>query len=92
MIDDSGEKKINERLEQLENRVRDLETIINCSAPHKPGRKSKLTQQQKLEIIEKRSRGETCERLADEYDVSKSTISSICNQHPKKEISIPVQF
>lgn len=77
-MEDHNLQSILKQLAQLEKRVHDLETIINGSSKRKPGRKSKLSPEQKFSIIEKHKQGFSYSVLASEYHVSRSTICNIC--------------
>lgn len=74
-------QSIRAQLDMLEKRVHDLESIINGSSKRKPGRKSKLSHEQKEELIRKHEQGLSYSALADEYHVSRSTICNICRGH-----------
>lgn len=76
---------IREQIKLLENRITRLETLIDGSAKGKPGRKSKLSLEQKNEIIQKHDKEKTSYSvLAEEYQVSKTTISNICRGYEKQ--------
>lgn len=80
-MEDYDLQSILKQLARLEKRVHDLETIINGSSKRKPGRKSKLSPEQKLSIIERHEQGLSYSVLASEYNVSRSTICNICRGH-----------
>lgn len=72
-----------QRLRDLEKRVQILESIINGTSKHKPGRAPILTANLKSEIISKHENGISYSSLALEYGVSKTTICNICNFNKK---------
>lgn len=86
-MEDHDLQSILKQLAQLEKRVHDLETIINGSSKRKPGRKSKLSPEQKFSIIKKHEQGFSYSVLASEYHVSRSTICNICRGHDTLIIS-----
>ena len=79
-------KAMQEQINSLEDRVRRLENILNGSTNKKPGRKEKLTLEQKNQIIYKHSLGVSYSVLTKEYNVSKGTISKICKGHDDNNI------
>lgn len=87
-------EELREQVKSLEKRVEMLEAVLNGRAPHKPGRKPKLSVSQKDEIIRKHTAGSSYSKLAVEYSVGRTTICNICNGYGKKaaedKIIIPV--
>lgn len=80
------------RIQDLEKRVQILESIINGTDRHKPGKKPLLSADSKSEIIRKHDAGSSYSCLAAEYGVSKTTIYNICNSDKgKPNFIIPVQ-
>ncbi len=81
MMDNNELQSLQKKIAELEKRIQFLEAQINGSSNRKPGRKSKLSLKQKTEIIEKHEKNISYSILAEEYNVSKSTISNICHGH-----------
>ena len=79
MTEQNELKTMQEQITALEDRIRRLENIIEGSTNKKPGRKSKLSLEQKNEIINKHKQGIPYSALTKEYSVSKGTISGICH-------------
>lgn len=77
------DNKYEQRLQDLERRVQILESIINGTDRHKPGRVPILTTDLKSEIVAKHENGSSYSNLALEYGVSKTTIYNICNFNKK---------
>lgn len=74
-------QSIRKQMAELEERISRLESLIDGSSNRKPGRKSKLSSAQKNEIIRKHEEGSSYSILAEEYQVSRSTICNICRGH-----------
>ena len=80
------------RIQDLERRVQVLESIINGTSRHKPGRTPSLSADEKAEVIRKNIAGSSYFCLAKEYGVSKTTIFNICRSYKEKnKFTIPVQ-
>lgn len=86
--------KLKEQVKSLEKRVELLETVLNGEVSQKPGRKPKMSILQKNEIIKKHAAGSSYSALAQEFSVSKTTISNICNGYgntvAEDDLMIPV--
>lgn len=67
------------RIQDLDRRVKILESIINGTNKNKPGRTSLLSADLKSEVISKHNAGSSYSCLAEEYGVSKTTIYNICH-------------
>ena len=77
------------RIQDLERRIRTLESVINGTSRNKPGRIPLLSADSKSEVIRKHDAGSSYASLAAEYGVSKTTIYNLCKG--KKRFMIPVQ-
>ena len=77
------------RIQDLERRIRTLESVINGTSRNKPGRVPLLSAELKSEVIRKHDVGSSYADLAKEYGVSKTTIYNVCKG--KKKFTIPVQ-
>ena len=78
-------QSMQEQIAKLEKRIIRLETLIDGSVKGKPGRKSKLSLEQKKEIILKHNQGTSYSILAKEYQISRSTVFNICQGHKNEE-------
>ena len=72
------------RIQDLERRVQVLESIINGTSRHKPGRTPILSADEKAEVLRKNIAGSSYFCLAKEYGVSKTTIFNICRSYKEK--------
>ena len=79
---------IQKKISELEKRIQYLESFANGSSEGKSGRKSKLSYEQKIEIIQKHKEGISYSILAKEYQVSRSTICNICHGHNPLIVSV----
>ena len=80
------------RIQDLERRVQVLESIINGTSRHKPGRSPILSADEQADVIRKHNAGSSYACLAKEYGVSKTTICNICRSNKgKNKFTIPVQ-